>query len=154
MPQVYPMHAITIYPVWAWAIVHGHKTVENRTWRTRHRGPLLIHASAVSPASRIADAAARQQLAALGVEVPAEVPAAAIIGQVDVLDCVPYDQPGAIKAAAEALVNLVFPPPVYREQLSADPLASGPFCWILARPRAFSRPIAASGRQRLWRFTL
>jgi hypothetical protein len=39
------MNAISIKPQWAWLIVHGHKDVENRTWRTNHRGKLLIHAS-------------------------------------------------------------------------------------------------------------
>ena len=29
---------------WAWAIVEGHKPVENRTWTTKHRGAVLIHA--------------------------------------------------------------------------------------------------------------
>ena len=46
------MKTLTIHPVWAWAIVHGHKRVENRTWRTAHRGPLLIHASADAPGCR------------------------------------------------------------------------------------------------------
>lgn len=30
---------------WAHAIVHLGKDVENRTWSTRYRGPLLIHAT-------------------------------------------------------------------------------------------------------------
>lgn len=30
----------------AWLIVNGLKDVENRTWATKHRGPILIHASA------------------------------------------------------------------------------------------------------------
>ena len=38
------MNCISIQQPWAWLIVHGHKPVENRTWSTKHRGPLLIHA--------------------------------------------------------------------------------------------------------------
>lgn len=30
---------------WAWLVVNGWKPVENRDWRTRHRGWTLIHAS-------------------------------------------------------------------------------------------------------------
>jgi hypothetical protein len=37
--------AISIRQPWAWLIVAGHKDVENRTWRTQYRGPILIHAS-------------------------------------------------------------------------------------------------------------
>lgn len=38
------MKALSIRQPWAWAIVQGHKPVENRTWPTRHVGDLLIHA--------------------------------------------------------------------------------------------------------------
>ncbi|REF00241.1 ASCH domain-containing protein [Thermomonospora umbrina] len=38
------MKALTIRQPWAWAIVHGGKTIENRTWQTFYRGPLAIHA--------------------------------------------------------------------------------------------------------------
>jgi hypothetical protein len=38
------MKALSIHQPWASLIVHGIKTVENRKWRTNHRGPLLIHA--------------------------------------------------------------------------------------------------------------
>ena len=37
--------ALSVHPHMAWLIVHGFKPVENRNWRTQHRGPLLIHAS-------------------------------------------------------------------------------------------------------------
>jgi hypothetical protein len=40
------MKAISIRQPWAWLIVHGHKDVENRTWPTHFRGPVLIHAGA------------------------------------------------------------------------------------------------------------
>jgi hypothetical protein len=36
---------ISIRQPWAWLIVHGSKRIENRTWRTNYRGPILIHAS-------------------------------------------------------------------------------------------------------------
>lgn len=38
------MKALSIKQPWAWAIFHG-KPVENRNWYSKHRGPLLIHAS-------------------------------------------------------------------------------------------------------------
>lgn len=39
------MKALSIRQPWAWLIVNGHKHIENRTWPTRFRGPVLIHAS-------------------------------------------------------------------------------------------------------------
>ncbi|KAA0259852.1 ASCH domain-containing protein [Hafnia alvei] len=39
------MKAISIRQPWAWLIVNGYKDIENRSWRTKYRGPVLIHAS-------------------------------------------------------------------------------------------------------------
>jgi hypothetical protein len=38
------MRALTVRQPWAWAIAQGIKTVENRTWTTKYRGLLAIHA--------------------------------------------------------------------------------------------------------------
>lgn len=37
--------AISIRQPWAYAIMHLGKRVENRTWSTRYRGPIYIHAA-------------------------------------------------------------------------------------------------------------
>lgn len=39
------MRALSIKQPWAWCIVNGIKDIENRTWKTSYRGPVLIHAS-------------------------------------------------------------------------------------------------------------
>lgn len=36
---------LSVRQPWAWAIVAGHKPIENRDWETDYRGPLVIHAS-------------------------------------------------------------------------------------------------------------
>lgn len=43
------MKALSIRQPYAWLIVNGHKDVENRTWRTPYRGPVLIHAGKTYP---------------------------------------------------------------------------------------------------------
>lgn len=43
------MKALTIRPQWAALIASGKKTIETRTWKTSHRGDLLICASARPP---------------------------------------------------------------------------------------------------------
>lgn len=35
---------LSILQPYAWLIVHGHKDIENREWRTNFRGRILIHA--------------------------------------------------------------------------------------------------------------
>lgn len=39
------MKAISIHQPWAWLIANGHKDIENRSWPTKFRGRVLIHAS-------------------------------------------------------------------------------------------------------------
>lgn len=39
------MKALSIRAPWWWAILHAGKNIENRSWRTDYRGPILIHAS-------------------------------------------------------------------------------------------------------------
>jgi hypothetical protein len=38
------MKAISIQQPWAWLIVNGYKDVENRSWPTKYRGTIAIHA--------------------------------------------------------------------------------------------------------------
>jgi hypothetical protein len=42
------MKVLVVQQPWAWLIVNKHKDIENRTWKTKHRGPLLIQASAAA----------------------------------------------------------------------------------------------------------
>jgi ASCH domain len=39
------MKALTLRPHWAWLVVNGYKNIENRSWPTRLRGRIWIHAS-------------------------------------------------------------------------------------------------------------
>ena len=36
--------ALSIKQPWAWLIVNGYKTVENRNWNTKFRGGFIVHA--------------------------------------------------------------------------------------------------------------
>ena len=111
------MKCLSVRQPWAWAIVHGPKRVENRTRRTAHRGPLLIHAAqsrAFLDGTTPADWHAR---GLAGLPPFDELPFGDIIGVVDVTDC-----RGAGDVHGMAFV-------------------SGPVCWMLANPRPLARPV-------------
>jgi hypothetical protein len=74
--------ALSIRQPWAWAIVEGFKDVENRSWSTRYRGQLFIHAG------RREDHLAWLDLDRRGIEFPDEVEHGGVIGVVDLVDCV------------------------------------------------------------------
>lgn len=52
------MKALSIRQPWAWLIVNAGKDIENRTWPTMFRGPVLIHASKGMTRSEYAEAVA------------------------------------------------------------------------------------------------
>lgn len=43
------LKAITLYQPWATLVALGVKTIETRSWQTKHRGPIAIHAGAKAP---------------------------------------------------------------------------------------------------------
>jgi hypothetical protein len=117
------MKALTLYPIWAWLVIHGPKRIENRTWRTTHRGRLAIHAGKSQPH----EGDIRARLWDLGLIVPDPLPRQQILGTIDLIDVVAYGP-----------------------EVAADPFAEGPFCWILKEPQALSVPISCRGFCALW----
>lgn len=81
------MKVIVIRQPWAWLIVEGFKDIENRSWATRYRGPLLIQASASLPSKRRLDEM-RQFARRRGIAVPDELVTGGIVGMVQLDDCI------------------------------------------------------------------
>ena len=84
------IRCLTIKQPWAWLIVAGHKTLENRTWSTGYRGPLLIHAAARP------DADANWFMTAVahdtGIQFPDRLPLGSIVGQVNMTGVTTYSR--------------------------------------------------------------
>ncbi len=88
----FQMKIVCVKQPWAWLIVAGHKDIENRTWSTRHRGPLYIAASAHRPSAaklhEAIDFAHRR-----GVTVPVDkLKYGGIIGQAHLVGCVKHHE--------------------------------------------------------------
>lgn len=81
------MKTLSIRQPWAWLIAAGHKTIENRTWATNYRGPVLIHASKTH-ADGEDDYIAREMCRELGIDLPAHFEYGAVIGIAEITDCV------------------------------------------------------------------
>ena len=81
------MKVIVVRQPWAWLIVNGYKDIENRSWRTRYRGPLLIQASASLPSKRQLEEF-RTYAAKRGAKLPDEFETGGIIGMVRLDECV------------------------------------------------------------------
>jgi hypothetical protein len=116
------LSCLSIRQPFAWAIVAGHKPIENRTRRTHYRGMLGIHA-----AVRKKDLADSITLFdGLGVDVETELHFGQLLGVVEVVDCVLVSELPA--------------------SLRSSPHAQGPYCWILKNPVSLKRPLPIVGR--------
>ena len=125
------MKVLSVRQPWAWALIHGGKDVENRTWRTSYRGPLAIHAGSRFDMSK----AEWHNLSvsptigepwhsmARGYNAQSDHVLGAIIGIVDLVDCLPSWQCDS--------------------PWKADP---DYFCWKVANPRALEVPVLIKGQ--------
>lgn len=118
------MKTITVCQPHAHLIVVGDKRVENRTWPTKHRGPLLIHAG--------------KSRKYLNGEDDAEMVFGAIIACARLVDCV------HITAIQNGDYASEYP------WLADHRYASGPWCWILSNVEPLSEPIPMRGALGLW----
>lgn len=117
------MRVLTVRQPWAYAILHLGKNVENRSWATRHRGVLGIHAAA-----RV-DREAVEMLRCEGLWLPPELPTGAIVGTVMLVD------------VRDALTEPVVSP------WATD----SAYHWLVADPHP-CEPVPMRGRLGLWRF--
>ena len=90
------MKALSIRQPWAWLIVNGYKPVENRSWPTKYRGPVLIHAAKGMTRGEYSEAMAVALRAGMRTYFPRfeEMKRGGIIGQATIVDCVTeHDSP-------------------------------------------------------------
>lgn len=83
------MKCLSIRQPWASLIVAHGKDIENRSWSTAYRGPLLIHAAATrSAADWIAAVELCRRIGVAFTLRPSQVPMGGLVGVVDLVGCV------------------------------------------------------------------
>lgn len=128
------MKALTICQPYAHLIVAGKKRVENRSWQTRYRGPLLIHAGRTldwMPKARMTDAEMVQEFGVV-------LPFGMLVGRTTVIDCLPIDEIMGGEHDAKY--------PWLREHEHAN----GPWCWVLDGAEPLYEMVPLRGRQGLF----
>jgi len=115
------LKALTIRQPWAQLIIYGIKDVENRSWQTKYRGPLLIHAGLT--VDREDERYYRELCQEEDLPWPTPVPTGCIVGIVQLVDCVTE---------------------------SDSEWFYGPFGWVLEKALQFETPIPFTGRLGLY----
>ena len=136
-------HAIlSIRQPWAWAIIHGYKPVENRTWYSNYTGPLLIHAGKVEDHSQDVLWEVCMQTGEHGNVIEdryrSERALGAIVGSVEMRGCT--NSPAKAEEILKACGN---------EELLRN-WWQGPYGFILSDPVAFRYAIPQRGRLGIW----
>lgn len=121
------MKCLSVRQPHAFAIVSGRKRVENRSWPTSYRGPLLIHAGlsleGVEADGCLADGTPYDL---------EDLHFGAIVGAALLTDCLDWDTP--LLGGDPQAVDLAF-----------DPFAGGPYCWLLEAAFPFRLPVRLKG---------
>lgn len=115
------VRCLAVRQPWAWALVAGAKDIENRSWKTDYRGPIVIQASSAKTLVNSLTKGAGASLPPMAFEY------SALIGVVDLIDIVPIS-----------------------EELESNPWAWGPHCWRVGNARRFVEPIPAKGKLNLY----
>lgn len=140
------MKALTIIQPFAELIATGRKRVENRSWYTGHRGPLLIHAA---KAKRYLGESV-QELAQDYDLPPDSISFGAIVAVADLIGCVTL-QPNL---AQRNVYQRSFLVPQWAKQihpwLEDHEHTEGPCCWILANVMRLPEPVVVGGALGLW----
>jgi hypothetical protein len=114
-----PHLALSIRQPWAWLILHAGKDYENRTWTTKVRGRIYVHAGLKWGREEKETRADVQE--DFGIAIPERPPLGALVGTVRIVDCV-ADAP------------------------SGNPWFMGPFAFLLADPQPFAEPVPCPGQ--------
>ncbi len=132
-----PPKALSCTQPWATLVVLGEKLWETRTWRTKYRGPLAIHAAKTFPraAKRLAETDP-YYVTTLGKYPIRWMPLGAIIGTVDLVEI----------ERVEAVVGVV----IGRKEAAFGDYSPGRWAWQFAHPVVFDEPVPWRGALGLW----
>lgn len=125
------MRALTLWQPWASAVAWRLKRFETRSWATKYRGALAIHAAKRKPLVCDLERLEPWLKALLD-----DLPLGKVVAVVELVEC--FEMTGAV---LEDVAN--------REAELGD-WRLGRFAWPMGVVRRLDRPVAAKGRQRIW----
>lgn len=133
------MKAISLLQPWASLVIMGVKTIETRSWNTKYRGKILIHASLGKTGSIFASSGWFKKY------IPhfKELPFGAIIGSVNVVDVILIEDLGM----KDDLINKLT-----KEEKAFGDYTSGRYAWLLSDPKPLKVPVKARGMLSIWEY--
>ena len=142
------MKALTMTQPWATLVAIGENSIETRSWGTRHRGPLAIHAAKGFPRdarelTRLSPY--RQALARHGYPDAAALPLGGVIAVAALDDVMRFDRKSLTEVRSRARRGELPP-----HEADFGDFSAGRYGWILKEVKPLSEPIPARGMLGLW----
>ena len=127
------MKVLTIKQPWATLIMQGNKRFEFRSWQTKYRGDLLIHAG---------KGIDKEAIKRLEKYLPKNLPQGKILGKVKLVDC--------IKMSPELKIILL----KENSDIYTKSSFQEKYGWQITDVIVFEEPIEAKGQLSLWKYEL
>lgn len=132
------LKCLSLTQPWATLTMIGAKKIETRSWKTSYRGLLGIHAAKTFP--KVARETCTREpfnrtLIAAGFRSVADLPFGALLGTVQLVDCVPVEY---------------VRPTISSNEYAFGDYSDGRWAWKLEDPRPFKEPIVMKGALGLW----
>jgi hypothetical protein len=154
------MKVISLLQPWASLVVLGEKQIETRSWNTKYRGPLLIHASKKFTGDQMNLCVEFKKKHGAGLGFFEDLPLGQIIGKVDLIDTFPTEKAWAGASGIGFKVNdkIVIGDELRMVLISIKEEAFGDYSpgrygWQLSNPVLFKTGIPAKGSLGLWEYT-
>lgn len=135
------MKVLSFLQPWASLTVMGLKKLETRSWSTKHRGELLIHASTGKSGALLASDPPFSKY----INKFSKLPFGAIIGKVILVDIIKVEY---LPLSTSAINSLTM------EERAFGDYNNGRYVWILEEPELFKEPIPIKGALGLWNYDL
>ena len=127
------MKVLTIKQPWATLIMKGDKRFEFRSWQTKYRGDLLIHAG---------KGIDKDAVNRLKKYLPEELPSGKILGKVKLVDCIKCDDNFKEMCLKE------------NKDVYAKSTFVEKYAWQLDNIEVFDEPIESKGKLSLWEYEI
>ena len=125
------MKVLTIKQPWATLIMQGDKRFKFRSWQTKYRGDLLIHAG---------KGIDKEAMKRLSKYIPENLPSEKILGKVKLVDC--------IEMSTEFKKILL----KENKDIYTDSSFKENYGWKLENVEVFDKPIETKGKLGLWEY--
>jgi hypothetical protein len=142
------MKALTLTQPWATLVAIGAKRIETRSWSTKYRGPLAIHAAKGFPKwarEFTMKPVCYQAVKGHGIGSPDGYPTGVVLATCDLVDCLPTEATCCIPGVFDDFPELNTP----LEREFGD-YSAGRYGWVLENVRQLQVPVPAKGSLGLW----